>query len=38
MGRITTLCLEASIEVISTIGVDLILAVGLIVVLALTAV
>lgn len=38
MGRITTLCLEASIEIISAIGVNLILAVGLIVVLALTAV
>jgi hypothetical protein len=38
VGRITTLCLESSVKVISAIGVNLILAVGLIVILALTAV
>jgi hypothetical protein len=37
VGRVTTLGLETSIEVISAIGVDLVLAVGLIVVLALMA-
>jgi hypothetical protein len=36
--RITTLCLESGVKVISAIGVNLILTVGLIVILALTAV